>query len=255
LIGGFNTGLLSVRVYETRSAMGAEAAQMVAEKMRLLLDEQSEINMVFAAAPSQIELLNHLSGMNNLDWSRVNGFHMDEWLGMDKGMHSSFGFFLHEKIFGSLPYRSVNYLDGNTPDPIAECQRYARLLKANPADIVCLGIGENTHIAFNEPHAADFLDPQLVKMVDLDETCRHQQVHDGSFSKIAAVPLRALTLTVPALMSGRYLYCLVPGQTKAQAVYHTVHEEIQERYPSTILRTHPNAVLFLDPESSHMLTI
>lgn len=132
---------------------------------------------------------------------------------------------------------------------------YARLLTHHPADIVCMGIGENAHIAFNDPHVADFDDPHLVKVVDLDESCRQQQVNDGCFDHIDDVPSYAITLTIPALYSAKSLFCMVPGANKAQAVYHTLHEEITEKYPSTILRRHRDATLFLDLKSAARLTL
>jgi glucosamine-6-phosphate deaminase len=147
----------------------------------------------------------------------------------------------------------VHYLGGNAPDLAAECDRYAALLREYPTDIVFMGIGENTHIAFNDPHVADFNDPYLVKVVDLDQACRQQQVNDGCFAAIDQVPTHALTLTVPALMQAREVFCVVPGPNKAQAVYHTLRGPIVDTYPSTALRRHPRAILFLDSQSAGLV--
>jgi glucosamine-6-phosphate deaminase len=251
----FKIDLLTISMEDDRSLMGAAAASRVVAKISQLLDTQEQVNMIFAAAPSQQELLIHLSESPNLDWGRVNAFHMDEWLGLSKEAHTSFGYFLHQRIFRRCPFRSVNYLNGDTTQPLSECRRYELLLKTHPIDIVCLGIGENGHIAFNDPHVADFSDPDWVKLVDLDQDSRMQQVHDGGFIHIGQVPFQALTLTIPALLSGRYLYCVVPGRTKARAVFNTLYQKVDKQFPSTILRRHPEANLFLDKESGSLLTL
>ena len=152
-----------------------------------------------------------------------------------------------------LPFNSIHYLNGNIGNISSEMNRYEQLLTLYPTDIVCMGIGENGHLAFNDPPVADFADKQLVKTVELDYLCRVQQVNDGCFKDIEDVPTHAITLTIPALMGGKYIYCAVPGARKAMAVYNTLHMEIAEKYPSTILRKHNNAIMFLDSESSVLL--
>lgn len=229
--------------------MGAAAAAMAADRIRLLLQEKETLNVVFAAAPSQQEFLEALAADKNIAWERINAFHMDEYIGLEVNAPQGFGNFLKERIFSKVPFRNVHYLNGNAPDIQQECERYAALLRQG-VDIVNMGIGENTHIAFNDPHVADFADPQLVKVVDLDYACRQQQVNDGCFETFAQVPTHALTLTVPALMQASYVFCMVPGPNKAPAVKHTLFDGISEKYPSTILRQHPRAVLFVDKDSA-----
>ncbi|MCW3106693.1 MAG: glucosamine-6-phosphate deaminase [Segetibacter sp.] len=242
---------LKVRIYETRLQMGAEAAKDVAGKIKeLLLLKQGFVNIIFAAAPSQNEFLASLSKEENINWSRVNAFHMDEYVGLDKNAPQSFAQFLKESLFDKVPFNEVYYINGSADDLDMECNRYSNLLKEFPADIVCMGIGENTHIAFNDPHTADFNDPVLVKVVELDLASRQQQVHDGCFAKIDDVPVSAITLTVPALLKGNSIYCIVPGKNKAMAVLHTLNNEVSETYPSTSLKRHMNAVLYLDRESA-----
>ncbi|MBL0742982.1 glucosamine-6-phosphate deaminase [Chryseolinea sp. Jin1] len=230
--------------------MGQAAAQAVSERITDLLQSKDTINMIFAAAPSQNEFLEALRSDNTIDWKRINAFHMDEYVGLPEDAPQRFANFLKLKIFDAMPFRAVHYLNGNAPDPAAECTRYETLLNKMPADIVCMGIGENTHIAFNDPHVADFNDTHLVKVVDLDMECRQQQVNDACFAVLEQVPTHALTLTVPALVRAAYIFCMVPGEKKANAVYHTLHEHIGERYPSTILRTHGNATLYVDADSA-----
>lgn len=255
MIGKYIVDELTVQVYENRALMGQAAAKVTAEQIRQLLKENETINIIFAAAPSQNEFLENLTSEKEIDWSRIRAFHMDEYVDLDRNAPQRFGNFLKERIYGKLPFMSVFYLDGNAPDLDEECSRYAGLLKEYPAEIVCMGIGENAHIAFNDPHVADFNDPYLVKVVDLDPECRNQQVNDGCFKSLDEVPLKALTLTIPALMNAQYAFCMVPGKTKAKAVANTLNGEISEIYPSTILRRHPNACLFLDKDSAGHLKI
>jgi len=175
---------------------------------------------------------------------------MDEYIGLDEHAPQSFARYLKEHLFDKIPFKSIHYLRGNGEDLAVECRRYAALLKQLPPDIVCMGIGENNHIAFNDPPVADFNDPEMVKVVVLDADCRQQQVNDGCFASIAVVPERALTLTISALVQGRHIVCIVPGERKANAVYHTLHSPITEQYPSTILRQHHAVEMFLDRDSS-----
>jgi glucosamine-6-phosphate deaminase len=244
---------LTPPIYMTRTLMGEAAACAVADKISDLLKVQEFVNIIFAAAPSQNEFLASLMQKTNIDWTRVNAFHMDEYIGLSKNDRRTFAAFLDEKVFSKKPFRSVNYINGNTEDLNAECNRYAKLLNQFPPDLICMGIGENGHIAFNDPPVADFNDPFTMKVVELDAECRQQQVNDGCFSQLDDVPTHALTLTIPTLMAGRYIYCIVPGEKKARAVYNTLHQEANEKYPSTILRSHANAVLFLDRDSSALL--
>lgn len=243
---------LDVRIYGDRKSMGAAASEKFAKEVTALLKTKEQISVVFAAAPSQNEFLEALD-YENLDWSRINAFHMDEYIGLAADAPQGFGNFLKHRLFDKFRFKSVNYLNGNASDIAAECERYTSLLNQNKVDIVCMGIGENGHLAFNDPPVADFEDKHTVKVVELDEICRQQQVNDGCFTTINEVPKEALTLTIPALLSAKYINCVVPGPTKAQAVENTLQAEISTENPATILRTHPNAVLFLDVESSNLL--
>ncbi|AQG78217.1 glucosamine-6-phosphate deaminase [Spirosoma montaniterrae] len=249
-----STNRLILHQFNSRTDLGEQAARAVSTFMRELLKQQATVHMIFAAAPSQEEFLAALVTQPDLDWSRVDAFHMDEYVGLPNDAAQRFGNFLKERIFDRVPFRSVHYLDGNAPDLVAECQRYSELLEHFPVDIVCMGIGENCHIAFNDPHVADFDDPVLVKVVDLDSACRQQQVNDGCFVQLDDVPTHALTLTVPALMQAPHVFCMVPGTHKAQAVYHTIHSPVSETYPSTILRWHEDAQLFIDRDSGSQLS-
>lgn len=240
---------LNVEKFGTREGMGLAAAAKVAARITELLEEQEAVNMIFAAAPSQNEFLAALRRYP-VEWSRVRAFHMDEYTGLPSDAPQGFGNFLRARIFGELDFLAVHYIDGGASDLTKECERYAALLRQFPTDIVCMGIGENGHIAFNDPPVADFNDPLLVKAVELDQPCRRQQVNDGCFASIAAVPTHAITLTVPALMAGNYVYCMVPGPLKADAVRATLLGPVETSCPASILRTHAHATLFLDEASA-----
>ena len=244
---------LLVKAFENRTLMGEAAARDIKEKIKELLSKKAQINMIFAAAPSQNDVLKSLVCDPEIAWDRINAYHMDEYIGLDKDAPQGFGNFLKEHIFGLVPFRSVNYIDISTTDPEAEAMRYGRLLEENPTDIVVMGIGENGHIAFNDPPVADFNDERWVKPVKLDEICRQQQVNDGCFKTIDDVPTHAMTLTVPTLVKAPYLFCIVPAPTKARAVYETLNGTIDEHCPASILRLQDNAILYLDNESSKLL--
>lgn len=252
MIKEFKQDKLLVRTYSNRTLMGADAARHAVENIQSLLLIQPEVNIIFAAAPSQNEFLQALTEAP-VDFSRINAFHMDEYIGLPADAPQAFGNFLRNALFSKVPFRSVHYLQGNEPDVTAECRRYSELLRQYPVDIACLGIGENGHLAFNDPPVADFNDPLLVKQVELDEACRVQQVNDGCFKNITGVPTHAITLTIPALLAAPDIICVVPGPTKAKAVYNTIHHTIDERVPSSVLRLHNNAILFIDSLSAGML--
>ncbi len=249
----FTIDLLHVHTYDSRSEMAKQAALLAAKEIESMLGTKPEVNVIFAAAPSQDEFLQALIRQPGIDWHRINAFHMDEYVGLPADAPQSFGNYLCERIFKKVPFKTVNLINGRQTDVKEECSRYARLLRQFPPDIVCMGIGENGHIAFNDPHAACFDDPEIIKTVNLDLVSRTQQVHDGCFSKLELVPCQALTLTIPTLIGAQRIFCIVPAQTKAQAVFNTVTKEIDRRYPSTILRKHQAADLFLDSDSSRLI--
>ena len=222
--------LLTVNAYDTRVEMGEAAARDIKAKLLSLLQTQETVNMIFAAAPSQNEVLAALATDRDIPWERVNAFHMDEYIGLSKDAPQGFGNFLKAHIFGLAPFGSVHYIDISAENPEAECERYAALLKKYPTDIVVMGIGENGHIAFNDPPVADFADPRAVKPVLLDEICRNQQVNDGCFAVIDDVPKYAITLTVPTLFAGKHLFCIVPAKTKAPPKSRTDNNRVIDRF-------------------------
>lgn len=240
---------LKIEIFETRELLGKQAARLVAASIRELLLKQQEVNIIFGAAASQDEFLASLLE-EDVDWEKVNAFHMDEYIGLPTGAEQHFSCFLNKRLFDHVPLKNIFYLDGSAADPNKECERYTDLLNQYKPDISCLGIGENTHLAFNDPHVADFNDPYKVKVIDLDIASKQQQVSEGCFDVVEAVPTYAYTLTIPALLEAEFIYCMVPSTRKAEAVYKTLTSEISAKHPATILRTLPNVVLLLDPDSS-----
>lgn len=249
----FEKDKLKVEIYDTRAEMGNAAARDIKAKIAQLLAEKREINMIFAAAPSQNEVLAALADDGQIEWNRVNAYHMDEYIGLSADAPQGFGNFLKAHIFGRAPFKSVHYIDCTAADPEKEAARYEKLLGDNPPDVVVMGIGENGHIAFNDPPVADFKDARGAKVVKLDEVCRNQQVHDGCFARLEEVPKYAITLTVPTLVSAPWLFCIVPAKTKANAVKECLTGEIGEHCPASILRLQENAVLYLDKDSASLL--
>jgi len=254
LLKEFPAFMLRVRVHDSRDSMGEDAAISCAECINYLLETKKEINMIFAAAPSQNEFLSSLL-KQDIDFSRINAYHMDEYIGLENGAPQCFGTYLYEHIFKFANFKSVNYIDPTAVDIPEECSRYAELIMKNPPDIVCMGIGENGHIAFNDPgtNMADFTDPFLVKQVKLDEVCRKQQVNDGCFSTIDQVPQYAITLTIPALLKAKHIFCVVPAITKAKAVYKTIKEPISVKCPASILKMHLDANMYCDSDSASLV--
>ena len=200
-----------------------------------------------------MQFLDALTALSGLNWSAITVFHMDEYLGISDAHPASFRRFLRERVQERVHPRAVQYLQGEALEPLQECERYGGLLRAQPIDLCCLGIGENGHIAFNDPAVADFDDPWTVKLVKLDELCRRQQVGEGAFPTMAAVPEYAYTLTIPALCGARKLICVVPEKRKAAAVKAALQGPLSAACPSSILRRQAHATLFLDSDSASLL--
>ena len=251
----FRAEKLNVYVYESRGKMGKAAAEVIASEIRNLIDTKDRAVVIFASAPSQNEFLANLVEARGIDWSRVVAFHLDEYLGMDENAPQSFRRFLIDRLANKVPLGEFNGLRGESSDGEAEARSYAQLLQQNPPDIGVLGIGENGHLAFIDPPFCNFQDPEAVKVVELDEVCRQQQVNDGAFQTLDDVPRNALSLTIPTLMSRPKLFAIAPGPAKRQAIKKTVEGPISTSCPASILRTHADAHLFIDTESAQLLTL
>ena len=243
---------LTVRQHPDRTTLGANAAQHIANAIGSAIAARGEARVIFACAPSQDEFLASLTTLP-VQWERVAVFHMDEYVGLLDTHPASFRSYLREHLLAHIPApRVVHFIHAEAP-PDREAARYAALLAEQPIDLVCLGIGENGHLAFNDPPVADFHDPALVKLVALEDACRRQQVHDGCFATLDAVPTHALTLTIPALMSALEISGVVPGSRKAAAVCDTLLGPISTDCPSSVLRIHPHATLHIDTAAASLL--
>jgi glucosamine-6-phosphate deaminase len=229
-------------------ALGRAAAHDIAGALVRRLASRPRVRMVFASAPSQEATLDGLAGYPGIDWARVTAFHMDEYLGLDPGAPQRFGNWLRAAFLDRVPIGAAHLIDPGD-DPHATAAEYARLLSAAPIDICCLGIGVNGHLAFNDP-PADLDDPALVKIVELDEVSRGQQVDDGCFETRAEVPRRAITLTVPALLAAEQVFCMVPGARKRAAVTRALRGPIGGELPASALRTRPDCAIYVDAESA-----
>lgn len=244
---------LSVRIFDTSEAMGNGAADSIAKDIRRIATEKGFVRMMFAAAPSQDTTLRALTGMSDIPWDKVVAFHMDEYVGISETCPQSFRNYLYKHVFSLIGCSSVHYIEGDAPDTALEVERYERLLREAPLDIVVLGIGENGHIAFNDPPEADFDDFRYVRIVKLSEKSRIQQVHDGCFEELCEVPRDAITVTIPAFRSAKILHCVVPNSRKARAVKQALIGPVDASCPASILRTHSDATLFLDSGSFSLM--
>ncbi len=253
MMQAFAVEKLQVKIFSNRRETGKAAGRSVAEKMREILKTKESLSIVFAAAPSQNEFLEELSQSPGIHWNRVTAFHLDEYIGLPPDASESFGHFLRVKLFEKVNPGNVYYLNGMAEDVEAECNRYGNLLKDHSLDIACVGIGENGHLAFNDPPFANFQDPLLVKVVELDLVSRQQQVRDGCFKNLQEVPKKAITLTIPAILSAKFIYCMVPAHSKAEAVKRTLEGPISTDCPATILRRHKSAILLLDRDSAKLV--
>ena len=244
---------LAVRIHAGQSELARELASFAQEILREALARQGAATVIFAAANSQIQALDALAALDGIDWSLITFLHMDEYLGLDAAHPASFRRFLRERVEARLRPKAFHYIEGEALQPLAECERYTQLLRAQPPDLCLLGIGENGHLAFNDPPVADFADPHLVKLVKLDPACRQQQVGEGHFANLEAVPQYAFTLTIPALCSARRMLCIVPEQRKAPAVQEALRGSILPKCPASFLRRQDHCTLFLDEESASLL--
>lgn len=249
LIRKLQAGTLNVEVHDTAVAAGEAAARTTAETIRQF-SGNGKLGVIFATGNSQLETLRALTSMTDIPWPAITGFHLDEYVGISDQHPASFRLYLRKKLTERVPIGKFYEIDGSSADLAATRREYARLLTDAAPQICLLGIGENGHLAFNDPHEANFSDPEIIRAVRLDEACRQQQVNEGWFGTREEVPQQALTLTVPALLRVPKLIVSVPGKRKAQSVRRTVEEAISTACPSTILRTHPNATLYLDRESA-----
>jgi glucosamine-6-phosphate deaminase len=246
-------GTTKLEIHPSRKAACAAAAEAAAAEVRRLGQCGDGIGIIFATGVSQVETLAALTSIPGLPWERVVGFHMDEYVGLDENHPASFRRYLRERLTQRVELRKFFEIDGNAADLDAFSREYIRQLDLAGPRICLLGIGENGHLAFNDPGEADFNDALAMKVVTLDNVCRQQQVAEGWFKGMEEVPKQALTLTIPTLFHVPKLIVSVPGRRKAEVVRRTLEEPISTDCPATILRTHADATLYLDADSAAAL--
>ena len=244
---------LGVRIYSSPEELARDVAQIAHSTLTERLRLQGSAAVILATGNSQIQFLDALIACGSLDWSRITLFHMDEYLGIDANHPASFRRYMRERVESRIHPKTFHYLAGDALLPLDECDRYTQLLAAQPIDLCCLGIGENGHLAFNDPPVANFHDRHSVKLVQLDRACRQQQVNEGHFPGMSAVPQYAFTLTVPALCAAQRMLCIAPEKRKAQAVHDALRGPISHSCPASWLRNQPHATLFLDNDSAQLL--
>jgi glucosamine-6-phosphate deaminase len=244
---------LTVKVFDDVTSLAGAAAQDAARALRGAIDTRGEANVMLATGNSQLAFLGDLVQFTDIAWDRVRAFHMDEYVNLSPAHPASFRRYMRERVASRLPLKEFHYLEGDTGDAEAEARRYEALLRAHPLDLCCCGIGENGHLAFNDPPVADFADPRDVKVVALELASRRQQVGEGHFATLDDVPTHAITVTIPALLRAGSVLVIVPEARKAQPVHDALYGPISTACPSSILRQYPNATLYLDAESSARL--
>lgn len=246
----FNVGTIKLEVHPNRKSAGESAARAAAEEMQRLAKSQKELAIIFATGASQFDTLEALTALPGLPWPQVTGFHLDEYVGLDENHPASFRRYLREKLVSLVPMGKFNEIDGTAEDLDEVRRSYVHALEVASPQLCLLGIGENGHLAFNDPAEADFQDPQAMKVVTLDRKCREQQAAEGWFKTWEEVPEHALTLTIPTLFRIPKLILSVPGSRKVEAVRRTLYDPITTACPSTLLRTHPDVTIYLDTESA-----
>ena len=249
----FNVDRLKVSLYDNRAMLGKAAAKEAAEVFRKILKEKDEINVIFASSPYLMDVYGSLLN-EDVDWNRINAFHMDEYVGLSIEQNGSFANFIREKFFKKVNLKNAFYMDGMN-DPEEECDRYAKLLQQYPVDVTFLGIGTNGHLAFNDPYLADFFDNKSVKInPDMDSTCRQQQVTDGWYESVDKIPQASITITIPDLLKAPHTFTAVPGTAKKEIIQKVLEGPICVEVPATALRLHKNARLYIDKDSASDLS-
>jgi glucosamine-6-phosphate deaminase len=249
----FQVDALSVRVYKSQPDLASDVTRLVEDYLVEVLQRQGSAAVILATGNSQIQFLENLVHSGRVDWSKITLFHMDEYLGMDGNHKASFRRYMRERVESKLKPKTFHYIQGETLLPFDECERYTRLLEAQPIDLCCLGIGENGHLAFNDPPVANFEDRWKIKLVRLDDPCKMQQVREGHFPNLESVPLYAFSLTIPALCSAKKMICVSPEKRKAVAVKAALQGPISTACPASILRRQPHATLLIDEDSAALL--
>jgi glucosamine-6-phosphate deaminase len=243
--------MMEIKVFRSKEDLAQAAAGHAASLMSEAISQRGIARIIAATGASQFDFLNALTQTPDIDWARVEMFHLDEYVGMPESAPASFCRYLRERLINKTGLKQYHLLDG-TGDPAAVIKRVSEEIRKAPIDVAFAGVGENGHLAFNDP-PADFETDEAYMVVDLDEDCRKQQLGEGWFPTIADVPKQALSMTIRELMRAEHILCIVPDTRKAKAVRACFDGEISPMAPASILQRHPNAIIYLDQESSALL--
>lgn len=241
-------------IYATKQEMGIAAATSAAEAIKEAIENKGRANIILATGMSQIEMLKNLVTADGIDWPKVTMFHLDEYIALGPDHPASFRKFLKERFVDKVPgLKAVHFVNGDADDPQAECQRVGEIIAANPIDAALVGIGENGHLAFNDP-PADFETEEPYIIVELDEKCRKQQLGEGWFDTLKQVPKQAISMSIRQIMKSKCLIVTVPDERKAEAVRNALEGQVTPMCPSSILQEHENCKIFLDAEAASLLS-
>lgn len=240
-------------ITQDRAGLGTYAGNLAADILRQCLESKPTARLVVATGSSQFEVLDSLVNAQGIDWNRVEAFHLDEYIGISADHPASFCGYLRTRFVDRVPLKSFMYLDG-TQEPYSMCQQAATAIWASPVDLALVGIGENGHLAFNDP-PADFQTTDAFRIVELDNRSRQQQVGEGWFDNLDQVPRRAMSMTVHQIMQSRKIICSVPDRRKSVAVVNSIEGTVTPEVPASILQTHPNVTTILDLGSSELLSV
>ncbi|WP_375477781.1 glucosamine-6-phosphate deaminase [uncultured Nostoc sp.] len=249
----FHVDDLLVQIYNSEVEMAEDVAEIVQKYLQQVLKQQDTAAVLLATGNSQLKFIDALIALGGVDWSRIILFHLDEYLGITADHSASFRRYMRERVEKRVNPKKFHYIEGDTLQPVTECDRYTKLLQAQPIDLCCLGVGENGHLAFNDPAVANFQDPYSVKLVKLDTMNRQQQVSTGHFPNLENVPQYAFTVTIPTICSAKKIICLAPEKRKANVVREMLESYVGKDCPASILRQQPQATLFLDVNSASLL--
>ena len=242
---------MQIEIHSNSAATGRAAAARAATLIKQIIAEQNSCRLVFATGASQFELLAQLTA-TPLPWDKISGFHLDEYLGLPFNHPASFCNYLQQRVVSKVPLQNFHFINGLTENPQAECERLNQLVSTAPIDLALIGIGENAHLAFNDP-PADFDTTSPFIVVGLDEACRRQQLGEGWFPELDAVPRQAISMSIQQILAARHLICTVPDARKAVAVAAAIEGPVTPQVPASILRRHPALDLFLDYDSASLL--
>ncbi|MBW4624486.1 MAG: 6-phosphogluconolactonase [Brasilonema octagenarum HA4186-MV1] len=249
----FCIDVLQVQIFNSEVELAQDVAGIVQKHLQRTLEQKDTAAILLATGNSQMKFLDAFIALGGVDWSRITCFHLDEYLGISADNSASFRRYLRERVEMRVTPKEFHYIEGDAMQPLAECHRYTKLLQAQPIDLCCLGVGENGHLAFNDPAVADFNDPYILKLVKLDTMNRQQQVNTGYFSSLESVPQYAFTVTLPMICSAKKIICLAPGKRKAKIVKQMLEGEITTDCPASVLRKQQQATLFLDVDSAGLI--